>query len=570
MTDTIDQFMWGFQPHFSHGVESSIDQVLSQIGLRVNVRVVLVGFAQDSDERHQICVEPETGPLSVQHLETVVDQAVDNYRTNPESEIHITDSRSHGLRHERLLRRSRADALGKAIEDSGAFEGLAFFASDSTPINKFEVHTCVGIPTETLDSLPALDNPFVDQIYVGQSLQHEVISECLRRADQALHLPDPGADLNPIGAPDDIIKTAAKRFTDGAAFRVQRSPSDLFRWVDSFTSLMYERAGANGILLIAPRGKFADQALIRFQKPIPLGQARTMRKLLEISGASFSVLADNRGAYGLGSHMAGTDVVEISIVDHATWELRIDGLELLRVKYGKASLPRPPLSFETFKDTAERIVGPLELNRIWSIITEAQGSGHGTALVVSQDAESEASRLGSEAVTIAPSLLEPEKIVRLGNVDGAVLLGPDGRCYAFGVILDGVANGQGDPARGSRFNSAIRYQSTNGANSIVVVISDDGMVNLVPQLMPRVSRRKVEEAVEAFRANCEADYVDPIEFYRTYERVNEMGFYLDDHQCRVVNELYDREMLRRSESGGIQVKREPRRPHPDMDDSYFL
>ena len=58
---------------------------------------------------------------------------------------------------------------------------------------------------------------------------------------------------------------------------------------------------------------------------------------------------------------------------------------------------------------------------------------------------------------IDPTKLDPVDIARLGLVDGAVLLGPDGRCHAFGVILDGAATDHGDPARGSRYNSAVRY-----------------------------------------------------------------------------------------------------------------
>ena len=133
-------------------------------------------------------------------------------------------------------------------------------------------------------------------------------------------------------------------------------------------------------------------------------------------------------------------------------------------------------------------------------------------------------------------LLEPAEIVRLGRVDGAVLLGPDGRCYAFGVILDRAASGQGDPARGSRFNSAVRYQNTTGADSIVVVISDDGTVDLIPRLRPRVRREHVEEVVRAFRARGEAEYVDGGEFARTHDLVKSFAFYLDDEQCRIVNE----------------------------------
>ena len=570
MPVTIDQFMWAYQPHFRLALERSVRHALSQIGMMSDIRVVLVGFAQDYDQRHQICVEPEIGTLSVGHLRNVEDNGIEAYRANPDSDIIISDPRSHELRHDGLRRRSRADALETAIAESGVFDSLTFFASDSTTINGYDVHTCIGVSTDTLNSLPALDSSFVDQIYVGRSFQHEVIFECLRRADQALHLPDPGTDLYPIGTTDDIVNTAAERFTDSTAYRVQRTGSDLYRWINQFTSLSYERTGANGNLLIVPRGKFEPQAQIKFDHPIRLKQSRTMRKLLEISGTSFAVLADDRGAFGLGSYIAGTDVIEISIIDHATWELRIDGSEYMRVRYGKASLPRPPLRFEVFKDIAERVVGEIESKRIWSVITEAQGSGRGMALVISRDAEREAIRLGSEAVTISPAPLEPEKIVRLGKVDGAVLLGPDGLCYAFGVILDGLAGGHGDPARGSRFNSAVRYQSTNGANAVVVVISDDGMINLVPRLKPRVSRGQVDQVVEAFEKCCEAENVALGEFHRALEKVEGLSFYLNDEQCHFVNELYKKEMESRLESGGASISRQPFRPHPDMDDSYFL
>ena len=108
---------------------------------------------------------------------------------------------------------------------------------------------------------------------------------------------------------------------------------------------------------------------------------------------------------------------------------------------------------------------------------------------------------------------------RLGGVDGAVILGPDGRCHAFGVILDGDASaGQGDPARGSRYNSAVRYQRTRATRSLLVVISDDGTVDLIPHLKPRKHREEVEAAVNDFLTSCDADPVDGEEFARTHDR----------------------------------------------------
>lgn len=575
MKDTIDQFMWGFQRHFRTSVEFRLREALSTIGLPVEVRGVLVGFALDDDARHEICVEPEDGLLSAGHLVGVSGRAVELFEADPESQVIHSDLRLHESRLRAIRRHSRAEALTETIQASGLFEGLSFFASTSAPIGGYEVHTCVGVPTAELQSVPALDESVVDRFYVGRSLQHEVIVECLRRADQALYLPDPGADLgHSFGASEDIVKDATACLARGAVWRAAGMPADLLPIVNEFTSLSYERAGAGGHLVIASADREGIQPQVRFQEPVSLRDARSMRKLLELSDESISVLADYQGpqglrAYGLGSYKSGLDVAEISVRGHADWELSIDGSALVRVAYGQATLPRPLLEFDKFRDTAERTVGPVDLSRVWAIVREAQASGHGTTLVVSSDPEAEARRLGA-AVTIAPEHLEPAAIVRFGRVDGAVILGCDGRCYAFGVILDGTAEGRGDPARGSRFNSAVRYQSTTATDSMLVVISDDGTVDLLPKLRPRVRRNEIEEAVRAFSACCEAASVDGEEFARTHDRVKKLAFYLDDAQCNLVTEHYEREMQRRLEAGGTRLSARPLTPHPDMDESYFL
>jgi hypothetical protein len=263
-------------------------------------------------------------------------------------------------------------------------------------------------------------------------------------------------------------------------------------------------------------------------------------------------------------------VLEIAVRSHATWEVIVDGTSYVKVAYGRASLPRPLVDFSKFADTAARTVGWIDTDRIWRIIQAAQVSGHGTTLVVSGDPAGETARLGTHAIPIEPEALDPTDVVRLGRVDGAIILGPDGRCHALGVILDGTATVHGDAARGARFNSAVRYQTTMAPQSLLVVISDDGTVDLIPQLRPRVRRAEVEAAVAAFCASSEKDPMDAEEFVRTHQRVMTLAFYLDDAQCRRVSDCYETEMRRRSEAAGIAFSEAPLRPHPDMDESYFL
>ena len=481
MRETIDQFMWGYQQHFRGHVEYETQRVLNEIGMPVNeLTVVLVGFATEPTARHAICVEPETGLLSAEDFAQVTGRAEELYRSNPESEIFHSHPRVHGLRHRDLKLSSRADAIVEAIEESGVFGGLTFFASRSSPINEYEVHTCIGIPTDLLENLPAFSESTVDRYHVGKSLQHEVIRECLARADQVLYLPDPGTGLSMLGRADDIIETATDNFLSGTMMRVDKMRADLFRHMNAITELTYERAAAKGTLLITAKENIEKWLAIRFKYPVRLRESRAMRKVLQLSDSEMAVLADRQHAYGFGPAKTAPDVVEVSITGHARWEVSVNDAKFVRVAYGKAAIPHQPIELAELEDVAGRIIGATNTRLIWDIVQAAQASGQGTMIVVSADPESETTRLRGDGMVIEPDYLKPEEIVRMGSVDGAVMVGPDGRCHAFGVILDGASNESGDRSRGARFNSAVRYQNMATVGSIIVVISDDGTVDLLP------------------------------------------------------------------------------------------
>ena len=571
MRDTIDQFIWGFQQHFRWHVEYETKQVLDQLGVTsTDTRVVLVGIATEETARHAICVEPETGPLRVEHLAQVTSRAEELYQLDPESRVRYSDPRSHEMGHRALLHASRANAITEAIEKSGAFNHLTFFVSQSSPINGYEVHTCIGIPNEIMECLPAFEESTVWRVHAGKSLQHEIIRECLHRADNALYLPDPGAGLQILGRTEDIITSATDRFISGTTWRTSREPSDLFGALNAIASLTYERDGAQGKLNVTTQGKLEKWLTVRFKAPVRLRESRTMRKVLQITDGTMAVMADPTRAYGLGASRVAPDVVEVSITGHATWEASVNGDKFVRVAYGRATIPNQQIECHELKDIAERTIGSANTRRIWETVQAVQESGQGAIIVVSKDPEAETARLSGQGMPIDPDYLELGAIVRLSSVDGAVILGPDGRCHAFGVILDGVANEDGDRARGSRFNSAVRYQSMETAGSMIIVISDDGTIDLLPRLMPRVDEREVAAAVDAFCEYCDSLLVEAEEFERLYERIKRLAFYLNDEQYCRVNEKHEQEMERRTESGGVRITGRNLEPDPRMNASYFL
>jgi DNA integrity scanning protein DisA with diadenylate cyclase activity len=116
---------------------------------------------------------------------------------------------------------------------------------------------------------------------------------------------------------------------------------------------------------------------------------------------------------------------------------------------------------------------------MWQVVLEASRQPKGTLLVVSTEALAEADRLKLQCTLIEPVVLTPIITQLVTAIDGAVMLDPQGYCYSIGVILDGKASGRGNSTRGARYNSAIRYVESSPYPALVVVVSEDGMVDVM-------------------------------------------------------------------------------------------
>jgi hypothetical protein len=58
--NTIDLFMWGYQPHFQISARSAADGIFSKLDRNLSPSVFLIGvLVEDRKDRHPICLEPE-------------------------------------------------------------------------------------------------------------------------------------------------------------------------------------------------------------------------------------------------------------------------------------------------------------------------------------------------------------------------------------------------------------------------------------------------------------------------------------------------------------------------------
>ena len=115
-----------------------------------------------------------------------------------------------------------------------------------------------------------------------------------------------------------------------------------------------------------------------------------------------------------------------------------------------------------------------------NLAQKATTQPNGTILVISAGAAQEAQRLTRQCFRVVPRIMTPTVLRLVTNIDGAVLIEPNGICHAIGAILDGLATEKGDSSRGSRFNSALRYVNSSKYPVLAVVVSEDGWIDLLP------------------------------------------------------------------------------------------
>lgn len=573
---TIDQFMWGYQVYFQVGVETPLRMALREVGFAGEADVLLVGFEAEGEHVFPICIEPEDGPYDPSMLADVIRRGQELYEQHPEHDMFHTDPGAHEAFHARLQRQMQAKSVEEALASSGPGADRAFFAGMPIRVDDYDVHVVVSVDRESLAKVPQLQTTMRDRFTIYPSLVHAIIHDVLNRASRGLFIPDPGSGADALGAySPEIIQSAATSFVRSvvacAGYWFADRAGAIF---SAISALPYEGRSGSGRLVIGRADHPAIKVLMRFDEVVDIRNTRAVRKLIEASGSEADLLSTGEDVIGLGQltteYDAATETVFIVTVPaRGTWELSHAGQVLMTVRDGAPQLPRLPLNADYFTDLVERLLPEADQSRLLVLAEAAGRHEHGAMLVISCRAAEEAKRLAPQAWTVEPAQLAPELLRQLTSMDGGVLVDTQGYCHAIGVILDGQACGGEDPARGSRFNNAIRYLKSGAPPAVVVVYSADGGIDILPWLRRRVKRSAVQRAVEKYlslatpgeRQSGRAD---------AWDQVRQLRFYLSEDQCRLLNEA--RAALNRwnEEHDRFIVIEQELVPSPDMNDTYWL
>lgn len=575
---TLKYFMWGFQPHFRHSLQLGAEHLLKRVGFEAKPQALLVGFAASPAAAWPICIEPEDRDFQPEHLDGIVERGQELYEANPRSQMFYSDPRSSEIQHRNLRDGSRALAVTEFLER--ADPAASYFVGASTTVGEYQVHPVLGIPADALAVVPQLRTEARDDVAVSRSLVHSCLDVLLAAATRALYEPEPGASLlDPLGATtDELARRAGTRFVGEAVFLTgSYEGRGLFSALSVLSTTRYEGLSGHGTLFAVASNDPDLVTDVQLRAVMSLSDIRGVRKLLEMSERGrLGLLTNGASIYALGHIQSSYDpsaerIFDFHVVGDGKWLMHHAGEPLLSVEFGVPALPADRIDRGRFVDTAERLFGSRQTDaeRLWELALAAADQEHGAMLVVSEAAAAEAERLGAQAILIEEAQLSPELLYRATSIDGAALFSPAGACHALGVILDGVAADEGNRARGSRFNSAVRYLATVEAAAMVVLVSEDGMIDVLPHLHPRIYRRDLDAAIERYLALTNADEPDRELRSDAYDRLEELAFYLSEDQCALINraeeEFQDRELA----GGGYKISGRHFRVDAHMNDSYF-
>lgn len=573
----IDQFMWGYQDIFRSSLSTEISSVLKAIGFEGDPRVTLIGFQVAGEHAHSICIEQGEARYKATDLENVQQLADQKYDQDPDSRSFHSDQRMHDSFHASLRSRKRAEALEEILGALPGEENRVFFAWNSVRVGDYAVHIVVSVDRHALDAVPRIKTTKRDQFRIHPSLFHAVIWEALGLAARALHLPEAGANLRVLGAsPGEVARTATEAMMHALLYCVGYwFGSDAHLLMNSLSALPYEGREGSGRIVLAKSDNPAIDVMVAISRPISARNMLAIRKILEASGSEADVLFNGENVYGLGLVKSDYDpetesVFVVTFTSRGTWELSHAGLTLLTVKDGIPTLPTYVLDEHYLVDLIERRFPDGDKKVLLEAARAAGEHRHGAMLVISADAAGEAQRLSPQCWSVEPTWVSPELVTQLTDMDGAVLLDPSGRCHAIGVILDGTARGEGDPARGSRLNNAVRYLGSDVPPAVVVVYSADGGIEILPKMHPRKRKEEVEGAVAGF---LELAAHRPPNFesaYRAWDVVKSLAFYLSQAQCDSLNQAREALEEYRMASSWMSVGEALLKPDPAMDESYWI
>ncbi len=483
---------WGSQSAFRVEVQNLAQAVFDELDLRLEPEVLLLGLVADHEDGiYPLFLDTKSGESSSALFTDASRRAKAIRQTLYEEAMKRDGSKPEGDAKRAIVLEAWRRAVEEALEATDKEQDVISFCSSPRPVKEFLVCTVLRLNRGAWKSRYALRKNEIDRREGRpESLLDATVEQFMRRCVVGMAERHSGMTASMVDAdPEEILRAAGRLMADAPALGVQRDLNlrGLWHAANTISSLRYEGQSSNGQLLISVPEHDAIVCKISFERPVPLSDHVGVRKLLETHQPGYSLLSDGSSVYGLGhenlmSSVPDRNLFNVTFLRHYTWELSYGLRPLMRASYGHPRLPDASFRRDRFATLVTGIFGAMpeeQVEALWTLTEACTRQEHGTLLVVSEAAAAEADRLAQQSAQITPTRLDEAGILALTSVDGALLADPTATIHAFSVILDGQASSEGNPARGARYNSALRYVHASAVPCMAVVVSEDGTVDFV-------------------------------------------------------------------------------------------
>lgn len=240
--------------------------------------------------------------------------------------------------------------------------------------------------------------------------------------------------------------------------------------------LNYEKQKTVSRILISD--EISKSYFIEFEKEIDLTEIKKGRKLLELCKNDNLYLHLQKGKYkGICEKSNFKSYIEIQIKENQGYTFKVKN----EAEEREFHIKNHNIAFDV-KDPQQYF------SKLKNVLKISKQQTKGTMVIVLQGdkAKIEGERLGHTGIKTKELKVTEENILNITSIDGALILDENLNCFGMGIILDtagqlneNIDRSEYNPARGARYNSAVRYKEFLKAKDIshyILVVSEDGDV----------------------------------------------------------------------------------------------
>lgn len=584
--NTLIYYMWPWQVHFRISCQTSAESLFNSLDQGLQPKVFMVGFKVNRNSNLlPICIEPENLDYPVEEFMNIDAIANEIRATDEDKDMLYSGPGMQEEMDKRFRKRMLREGLQRKLNESKYNKGTVCFASPSVRIGDYQVFVILELNKDVYNSHQHLQKERTGhRIKIFRSFLETSVQEYISEKERNLYLPEPGRNLSSESRlSDELLRGGARLFMYSISSKGDNfyGLHQLFDSCNELSLYKYENAENYGHMIIAKKDHKDIEMTLEVDNPFEIREFRKTRKMLELTNEEVAVICDSYHVLGLGrlksSYQPSTEsVFNVYFKGVHCWDVHHVGINLLQMRYGLPQFSAETIQKEKFFLDGRRLfsgISNTHLENLYNLALAAAKQKKGAMLVISDKAKEEAIRFGKRCISIKPIKLDEKLLVNLTSIDGGVLVNPEGLAFAKGVILDGIVGEKGDAGRGSRYNSAITYceHRTAMQATMIVVVSSDGMIDIVPQLKPQIKHSEITTLISFLESlNSEKDF-NRGSFYETMELLINREFYLREEECVKINKLKkELEYIDKQSNDSLQRIFEDFVPNREMKDSYYL